>query len=200
MPIDSRKFQLGLRERFVDRDGMFFTDNQVQVYDQKKSEVPNFVQMRIFVDNEEDAIYWLRHLLEKEAHTEQDLHPMWMKDVAGNIRKGDALPEMRTILEENFLKNNQGQWYLPDPENEIDLEKLRTNRLLKQFNALLQEVQGSKKKIKEIRVEAVRAGFKQCYQDKDFKTIIQVGDRIPDKILMEDEVLLQFYDIASSKV
>ena len=51
-----------------------------------------------------------------------------------------------------------------------------------------------------IGVEALRAGFKQCYQDKDFKTIVQMGDRIPNKLLMEDEVLLQFYDIASSRV
>lgn len=200
VPIDAWKFQQGLRERFIERDGMFFTNEQVQEYDRKKAEVPNFVQMSIFVANEQDAIYWLRNILEKEPKTEQDLHPLWMKEVAGNMRKGDNLPEMRTILEENFLNNDKGQWYLPDPENEADLEKLRTNRLLKQFKTLLHEINSSKKKIKEIRVEAVRAGFKQCYQDKDFKTIVQIGDRIPNKILMEDEVLLQFYDIASSRV
>lgn len=198
--IDARKFQQGLRERFIERDGMFFTNEQVQVYDLKKSEVPNFVQVSMFVANEQDAIYWLRNILDKEPKTEQDLHPFWMKEVAGNMRKGDTLPEMRIILEENFLKDDKGQWYLPDPENEVDLEKLRNNRLLKQFKTLLHEINSSKKKIKEIRVEAVRAGFKQCYQDKDFKTIVQIGDRIPNKILMEDEVLLQFYDIASSRV
>ena len=57
-----------------------------------------------------------------------------------------------------------------------------------------------KKSIKEVRVEALRAGFKQCYQDKDFQAIITIGDKIPNKLLMEDEVLLQFYDIASSRV
>jgi hypothetical protein len=36
---------------------------------------------------------------------------------------------------------------------------------------------------------ALRAGFKQCYQDKDFKTIVQVGDRIPNNLLMVDEVM-----------
>jgi hypothetical protein len=57
-----------------------------------------------------------------------------------------------------------------------------------------------KGKLKEVRVEALRAGFKQCYQDKDFKTIVTIGDRIPSNLLLEDEVLLQFYDIASSRV
>ncbi|MBC6368018.1 DNA methyltransferase [Algoriphagus sp. AK58] len=200
VPIDAGKFQQGLRERFIERDGMFFTHEQVQEYDRKKAEVPNFIQMSIFVGNEQDAIYWLRNLLEKASKTEQDLHPLWMKEVAGNMRKGDSLPEMRTILEENFLKNEKGQWYLPDPENEADLEKLRTKRLLKQFDLIKTEAYKPKTKIKEARVEALRAGFKQCYQDKDFQTIVQVGDRIPNNLLMEDEVLLQFYDIASSRV
>ena len=200
VPIDAGKFQLGLRERFIERDGMFFTNEQVQEYDRKKAAVPNFVQLSIFVANEQDAIYWLRRILEKEPKTEQDLHPLWMKEVAGNMRKGDTLPEMRTILEENFLKNDKGQWYLPDPENEADLEKLRTKRLLKQFETYKTEASKPKGKIKEARVEALRAGFKHCYQEKDFKTIVQIGDRIPNNLLMEDEVLLQFYDIASSRV
>jgi len=200
VPIDAGKFQQGLRERFIERDGMFFTNEQVQVYDRKKAEVPNFTQLSIFVANEQDAIYWLRNILEKEPKTEQDLHPLWMKEVAGNMRKGDTLPEMRTILEENFLKNDKGQWYLPDPENEADLEKLRIRRLLKQFETYKTEAYKPKGKIKEARVESLRAGFKQCYQDKDFKTIVQIGDRIPNNLLMEDEVLLQFYDIASSRV
>lgn len=200
VPIDAGKFQQGLRERFIERDGMFFTNEQVQEYDRKKAAVPNFTQLSIFVANEQDAIYWLRNILEKEPKTESDLHPLWMKEVAGNMRKGDTLPEMRTILEENFLKNEKGQWYLPDPENEADLEKLRTKRLLKQFETYKTEAYKPKGKIKEARVEALRAGFKQSYQDKDFKTIVQIGDRIPNNLLMEDEVLLQFYDIASSRV
>jgi DNA modification methylase len=200
VPIDAGKFQQGLRERFIERDGMFFTNEQVQEYDSKKAAVPNFVQLSIFVTNEQDAIYWLRHILEAAPKTEQDLHPLWMKEVAGNMRKGDTLPEMRTILEENFLKNEKGQWYLPDPENEADLEKLRAKRLLKQFETYKTEASKPKGKIKEARVEALRAGFKHCYQEKDFKTIVQIGDRIPNNLLMEDEVLLQFYDIAVSRI
>ena len=200
VPIDASKFQQGLRERFIERDGMFFTNTQVQEYDTKKATVPNFAQLSFFVANEQDSIYWLRDILKKGRKTESDLHPFWMKEVAGNMRKGDALPEMRTILEENFLKDNHGKWYVPDSENEADLEKLRTKRLIKQFDAYKVDAAKPKAKIKEVRVEALRAGFKQCYQDKDFKTIVTVGDKIPNNLLMEDEVLLQFYDIASSRV
>jgi hypothetical protein len=200
VPIDAGKFQQGLRDRFIERDGMFFTNEQVQEYDRKKAEVPNFTQLSIFVASEQDAIYWLRNILEAAPKTEQDLHPLWMKEVAGNMRKGDVLPEMRHILDDNFLKDEKGRWFVPDMENETQLERVRIKRLLKQFETYKTEAYKPKGKIKEARVEALRAGFKQCYQDKDFKTIVQIGDRIPNNLLMEDEVLLQFYDIASSRV
>lgn len=199
VPIDAGAFQKGLRERFIERDGMFFTNEQVQQYDKKKAENPEFVQLSILVSSEQDGVLWLKNLLSGNPSTYQDIHPEWMQALAG-VRKGDILPELATILEENFLKDEAGRWYVPDPENEADLEKLRTKRLLKQFQEYKEQASKPKGKIKEARVEALRAGFKQCYQDKDFKSIISIGDRIPNNLLMEDEVLLQFYDIASSKV
>jgi len=199
VPIDAGKFQQGLRERFIERDGMFFTNEQVQEYDRKKAEVPNFVQLSILVSSEQDGVLWLKNLLQEKPHTYQEITPKWMQALAG-VRKGDIIPELADILEENFLKDAKGQWYVPDPENEADLEKLRNKRLLRQFEEYKVQANKPKGKIKEVRVEALRAGFKQAYQDKDFKTIVMVGDRIPNNLLMEDEVLLQFYDIASSRI
>ena len=178
---------------------MFFTNEQVQEYDKKKKENPEFIQLSILVSSEQDGVLWLKNVLNEKSLTYQDIQPQWMQALAG-VRKGDLIPELATILEENFLKDETGKWYAPDPENEADLEKLRTKRLLKQFDGYKTEVAKPKAKIKEARVEALRAGFKQCYQDKDFRTIVQIGDRIPNNLLMEDEVLLQFYDIASSRV
>ena len=200
VPIDAGKFQEGLRERFIERDGMFFTNVQVQEYDKKKAEAPTFVQLSLLVSSEQDGVYWLKNLLKEKSLTYQDIQPQWMQALAG-VRKGDVIPELATILDENFLKDTEGKWYLPDPENEADLEKLRNKRLLKQFEDYKTQATATRaKKIKEVRVDALRAGFKQCYQDKDFQTIVRVGDRIPNNLLMEDEVLLQFYDIAASRV
>jgi DNA modification methylase len=200
VPIDAGKFQKGLRDRFIERDGMFFTNEQVQEYDKKKAENPEFIQLSILVSSEQDGVLWLKNLLTDKSLTYQDIQPLWMQALAG-VRKGDVSPELADILEENFLKDNGGKWYAPDPENEADLEKLRTKRLLKQFETYKTEAAKPKaKKIKEVRVEALRAGFKQCYQDKDFASIVSVGDKIPNNLLMEDEVLLQFYDIASTRV
>lgn len=198
VPIDAGKFQQGLRERFVERDGMFFTQEQVQEYDKKKVDNPDFIQLSILVSSEQDGVLWLKNLLAETSMRYQDINPEWMQALAG-VRKGDVLPELAVLLEENFLEK-EGKWYVPDLENEVDLVKLRTKRLLKQFDEYCTQASKPKGKIKEVRVEALRAGFKHCYQDKDFKTIVQVGDRIPNNLLMEDEVLLQFYDIASSRV
>lgn len=199
VPIDAVKFQKGLRERFIERDGMFFTNEQVQEYDKKKKENPEFIQLSLLVSSEQDGVLWLKSFLADKSLTYQDIQPQWMQALAG-VRKGDMIPELSTILEENFLKDASGKWYAPDPENEADLEKLRKGRLLRLFEGYKKEIENPRTKIKEVRVEALREGFKQCYQDKDFKTIVTVGDRIPNNLLMEDEVLLQFYDIASSRV
>ena len=199
IPIDAGKFQQGLRERFVERDGMFFTEEQVHEYERKKTENPEFVQLSILVSSEQDGVLWLKNLLQIKPQTYQDIHPQWMQALVG-IRKGDIIPELSDVLQENFLEEKQGKWYVPDPEKEADLEKMRNKRLLRQFEEYKKQVSKPKGKIKEARVEALRAGFKQSYQDKDFKTIVQVGDRIPNQLLMEDEVLLLYYDIASSRV
>ena len=199
VPIDAAMFQQGLRERFIERNGMFFNNEQVHLYDIKKAEFPDIIQLSLLVSSEQDGVLWLKNLLGETSLTYQDIQPLWMQALAG-VRKGDVLPELAIILEENFLKDSTGKWYLPDPGNETDLEKLRNKRLIKQFEIYKELAEKPKGKIKECRVDALRVGFKQCYQDKDFKTIVMVGDRIPNNLLMEDEVLLQFYDIASSRV
>ena len=89
---------------------------------------------------------------------------------------------------------------VPSNASASSLLHVPTNPVNKPHYEYRTEAAKPRGKIKEARVEALRAGFKQCYQDKDFKTIVQVGDRIPNNLLMEDEVLLQFYDIASTRV
>jgi DNA modification methylase len=199
VPIDAGLFRLGLKENFVERDSMFFNVEQVQEYDKLKKETTEFVQLSLLISTEEDGVIWLKNILEKKACTYQEIQPLWMQSLAG-LRKGDILPELITILEEHFLKNENNEWYAPDAENEAHLEKLRTKRLLKDFDTYKEICSNPRSKLNDVRVESLRAGFKQCYQDKDFKSIVTIGDRIPNNLLMEDEVLLQFYDIASSRI
>ena len=75
------------------------------------------------------------------------------------------------------------------------LDAVKTKRLLKEF-----EVYVEAKKVKNARLEALRAGFKECYKNHEFATIVSVGNKLPEELLTTDEVLLRFYDIASSRV
>lgn len=88
------------------------------------------------------------------------------------------------------------RWYVPDPNKQADLEKLREKALLREYESYLQELEGNKKKLKTFRTEAIRAGFKKAYSEKDFESIVKVGERIPEKVIQEDDKLLMYYDNA----
>jgi len=199
VPLNAAEFQKGLRERFVERDGMFFTAEQAIEYEEKKANAPEMIPMALFVSSEAEGIEWLKRELEVTPKTYSELQPRWMQDLA-KPKKGDELPELMQILEENFLKDEDGRWHKPDLENEADLEKIRSRKLLKEFNIYVDLASKPNAKIRTVRLEALRAGFKNAYTNKDFATIVNVGNRLPESLLMEDEVLLQYYDIASSRV
>jgi len=199
VPIDAADFQAGLRERYSEEDGMFFTPTQLAEYREKKKAAPQFLSLGLVVSNESDGIEWLRNHLREGAKTYQQLSPEWMQAING-LRKGDILPELSELLEENFIQEEDGSWRLPNIQDDIDKDKLRTKALMREFKIYVEAASKPKAKIKEVRVEAVRCGFKQCYIEKDFATIVKVGDKIPQNLLTEDEILLQFYEIAKERM
>lgn len=116
----------------------------------------------------------------------------------------------------------KNRWFVPDPKKNVDVETLRNKRLLEEFWSYLPEgytppaLSSDKgqalpglvvprpkvpkgKKLKELRTEAVRVGFKHCYQQKDYTTILVVAEMIPDSVLNEDEQLQMIYDTAVTR-
>ena len=77
---------------------------------------------------------------------------------------------------------------------------MRARELARNFKAYVELASTQKGKIKEARLEALRYGFRECYKEKDFATIVKVAQRLPEALVMEDDVLLQFYDIAINRV
>ena len=73
--------------------------------------------------------------------------------------------------------------------------------MMKEFNIYLEAAKKPKaKRMKDTRLEVLRYGFKDCYKHKNYQDIVTVGGHIPESLLMEDEILLQYYDIAVSRV
>ncbi|MCP5271840.1 MAG: DNA methylase [Burkholderiaceae bacterium] len=88
------------------------------------------------------------------------------------------------------------RWYLPDPNKAQDLEKKREKALLKEFDTY---AAATGRKLKEFRLEVLRAGFKTAWANRDYQTIIKVAHKIPEEALQEDEKLLLWYDQAVTR-
>jgi DNA modification methylase len=198
VPIDAADFQAGLRQKFIERDGMFFDKEHAAEYDEMQGIASEKgEQLRLVFDliySESDALLWLQERLKKRPQTYQDIQPDYRKANVAN-RKGEIPTELGTLLEENFIQMPDNRWRVPDLNEAKDREALRKKSLMKEFGDYVALASGGKK-LKEVRVEALRVGFKDSWERKDFKTILTVADKIPNNILLEDEQLLMHYDIA----
>lgn len=231
VPISSQEFQLGLSQRFSERDGMYFLPDQVAEYDRKKMSSGGDLteNIELFVKDEESMIKWLRHHLRQKPQTFSDINPQFMQQLGG-WSKNEAQLDLRELLNQNFLcydgkgpvpeqihaylstnwkelrnlpkdapalvTKARDRWYVPDPNKAGDLEKLREKALLKEF----EEYKEVKKKLKVFRLEAVRAGFKKAWQERDYAVIVAVADKIPNNVLEEDPKLLMWYDQAVTRM
>lgn len=228
VPISSQNFQIGLAQRFAERDGMYFLEEQVAEYDRKKM-TSGLKQMSLFVSDEASAIQWIRQLIKEKPQTFSDINPQFMQQLGG-WNRNEAQLDLRDLLNQNFLcydgkgpvpeqihaylstnwkelrnlsKNDptlvakaRDRWYVPDPNKAGDLEKLREKALLKEF----EEYKETKKKLRVFRLEAVRAGFKKAWQERDYAVIIAVAEKIPANVMEEDPKLLMWYDQAITRV
>ena len=231
IPIDSQEFQLGLSQRFSERDGMYFLPEQVVEYDRKKMiDGGKPPLLSLFISDEATAIEWLRCLLRDKPQSFQDINPLFMKEIIGSWKKNEVGMELHTLLEQNFLFYNgigpvpeqihsylssnwknmrnlpkidltlvakaKGRWYVPDPNKAGDLEKLREKALLKEF----EEYKQIKKTLKIFRLEAIRTGFKKAWQERNYKVIIKIAEKIPKNVLEEDPKLFLWYDQALTRI
>jgi DNA modification methylase/rubredoxin len=194
VPLSAGEFYAGLRQRFVERDGMFFLPEQVPQYDSARLRLGRVAQLALFVKDEKSAIQWLRQSLDPslsgEPKTRQDITPDFQREL--HQANYELLPELDVLLDQNFLQDEDGRWYTPDPSKTSDLEKVRSKSLLREFGTYLE---GSGR-LRQFRSEAVRSGFGECWKKRDYATIIKVAERLPKSVLHEDPDLLMYYDNA----
>ena len=199
VPLDATDFYRGLDEKFLKRDNMYFLPDQVNEYDTARitTEVEN-IQFELFVTNEKSAISWLYQQLDEQfcgPQTYAELQPKFMQEVKA-VDKYEQMPELATILEENFLQDEKGRWYIPDVTKEGDLVKLREKNLWKEFEGYM----NSKGKLKLFRSEAIRVGFSRLWKEKNYKAIVDIAERLPEQTIQEDSNLLMYYDISLGRV
>jgi len=230
VPLSAAEFYAGLAQKFPERDGMFFLPEQATQYEKKRMTVKDFQQLALIVKDESSAIQWLRQSLYEKPQTFQELHPQFMREIGGwqkfekplELKEmleenflsydgvGDVPSQVHSYLSSNFhhlrgLSKDDGilkaaaedRWYVPDPNKSIDLEKLRERSLLKEFQDYVQSIQ---KRLKVFRLEAVRAGFKRAWAEADYRTIVNVAEKLPAIVLEEDQMLLMWYSNAQTRL
>lgn len=230
VPVSTPEFLAELPVRFREMDGMVFLPDQLVEYEKARSRIPQVKQAELFVSDERSAIDWLTNFLLKRPSTRSEIHPEYIPQIGSAKRKGEIIPELDQLLEDNFLRydgtgevpsqihsylssNHKDQrgldksdpalvakakdrWYVPDPNKAQDLEKKREKALLKEFETY-KAFTG--RKIKESRLEVLRAGFRAAWAAKDYKTIIGIANKLPEETLQEDEKLLTLYDMALTR-
>lgn len=195
VPVDATEFYRGLDSRFIKRDDMYFLTDQINEYDTARIKMDvEPVQLSFVVTNEKTAIGWLYQQL-NTPQTYSEIQPKFMQEVK-SIDKYEVIPELAVILEENFLQDENGKWYIPDVTREGDVAKLREKKLLKEFESYMQ----SKGKLKLFRSEAIRAGFSMLWKDKNYQAIVEIAQRLPEQTIQEDQNLLMYYDISLGRI
>ena len=168
-------------------------------------------------------------IIEKADLDNMDIHPQFLREIGGWQKHeralelsellgesflrydgtGDVPSQIHGYLSTNFKelrnlpKDHPGlrakakdRWYVADPNKAGDLEKLRERTLLREFEEYRESTQ---KRLKVFRLEAVRAGFKRAWQERDYETIIAVARKVPENVLHEDPKLLMWYDQSTTR-
>lgn len=111
------------------------------------------------------------------------------------LKRGEKIPERMTLLEENFLRDDAGKWYIPDPKKTGDVEKLREKNLIREFEEY-RKSSGALKIFRSEAIQAIRAGFAKLYREKNFAAIVELAERLPEEILIEDATLSMYVDLS----
>ena len=101
--LSSTEFQLGLTQRFIERDGMFFLQEQMAEYDKKRITTSRIKQLTLDVVDEASAIEWLRQLLKEKPQSYSDIQPQLMERTRAGWMKHEVRLELSELLEMNFL-------------------------------------------------------------------------------------------------
>ena len=229
IPLSAAEFYEGLKQRFPVRNGMYFLPEQVVAHDRKRLTVRGVEQLALLVIDEKSAIEWLRLQLKARPRTFQAIHPDFVRELGGWQKheqmlelttlleqnflcydgEGEVPGQIHGYLSRNYKtarnlskddldlrERARYRWYVPDANKATDLEKLRERALLREFEIYRQP---SQRRLAKFRLEAVRAGFRRAWGHGEYNTILEVAEKIPERVLREDLRLLMWYDQAKTR-
>jgi len=189
VPVTAAEFYAGLEQKFPVRDAMYFLPEQVEEYERFRLTFKRLAEQDLFIQDESSAIQWLRQKLKDRPQTLAEIQPKFLSELQNSVASWEELPDLRELLEGNFIQDTKGKWMVPDPKKSEHLDQLRIRALIKEF----EHYTANSGPLVRFRAEAVRAGFKEAWGRKDFATIVEVGKRLPSEVFLEDSALLHYY-------
>lgn len=104
VPMSTPEFLSELSVRFRETNGMVFLPEQLVEYEKARARIPQVAQAELFVSDERSAIDWLTNFLLKRPSTRSEIHPEYIPQIGSAKRKGEIIPELDQLLEDNFLQ------------------------------------------------------------------------------------------------
>jgi hypothetical protein len=165
----------------------------------------------------------------KRPSTRSEIHPEYIPQIGSAKRKGEIIPELDQLLEDNFIQYD-GTGDVPSQIHSYLSTNHKDLRSLDKSNPALvakakdrwyvpdpnkaQDLEKKREKtlLKEFETykafagrkikesrEVLRTGFRAAWASKDYGTIISVANKLPEETLQEDEKLLTLYDLALTR-
>jgi len=200
---NSSNFYQLLHDNFVERDGYWFLEEQADKYSEWKAslkldELDDIKEGNqvLFVSDEKSALTWLYNFLD-EPKEYSEIYTSYGQVVT---ETKDLIPELRDMLDNNFIMED-GEYRRPKTKQEKEKMKKRQERALERaWKKLLDKAKNGRRKIKNVRKEALIHGFTKCYQEENYEDILTVADRLYKSTLRSSGDILDFVDIARMKL
>ncbi len=192
-----------LHDNFIERDGYWFMEEQAEEYGNWKSslkldeleDIKKGNQV-MFVIDEKSALTWIYNFLD-EPKEYSEIYTNY-EQIA--TRTDDEIPELRELLDNNFVIED-GKYRRPQTKQErTKIEQNREKELDRAWKELLSRAKNGRRKIKNVRKEAMIHGFTKYYQEENYEDIITVADRLYTSTLESSGDILDFVDIARMKL
>ncbi|WNZ30025.1 MAG: DNA methylase [Candidatus Bathyarchaeota archaeon] len=193
--MNAKQFYLMLLDYFEERDGYWFLYGQVDSYEAQKKKVSlDKIQATLFISDEKSAIQWLYLFLSK-PRSYAEIYPEFVKNI---LASEEYMPELKDLLEENFVSENE-KYRRPMIREKEQIDERREKRLLREFENYLEKAINGKK-IEAPRKEALLVGFTSCYREKKFNEILTLAKKLPVQIIEGSTEIFDLVDIAKTKI
>ncbi|MEJ6949404.1 DNA methyltransferase [Natronospora cellulosivora (SeqCode)] len=200
---NANNFYTLLHDNFIERDGYWFLEEQADMYTNWKSslkldeleDIKTGSQV-LFVVDEKSALTWIYNFLDEP----KEYGEIFTNYEQIATKTDDEIPELKEMLDNNFVQED-GKYRRPQSKQErAKIEKSRQAELNRAWKDLLDRAKNGKRKIKNVRKEALVHGFTKCYQEENYQDIITVADRLYASTLESSGEILDFVDIARMKL